>query len=295
VTLQVAIPAKLAAAGPNAAMIEHWNEVVAAGWIAGQPALDAHLAPLGEVALDRAAPQPGEAALDVGCGCGATALALAERVGPRGRVVGIDVSAPMLGRAQERARAAGLRNVSFLAADAQTHRFERGFDLVFSRFGVMFFRDFAAAFANLRAALVPGGRLAFVCWRDIARNPWMTVPIGAARAHIEVPEPGGPGEPGPYGLADGARLRGWLAAAGFADIAIAPHDVAVSMGGSAGLEGAVDFITSMGPVAGALRQAGEAKRVPVRDAVREALRPFETARGVLLGASTWLVSARSSG
>jgi SAM-dependent methyltransferase len=272
-------------------MIEHWNEVAAAGWVAGQAAIDAHLAPLSALALERAAPRPGERVLDVGCGCGATALALAERVGAGGRVVGIDISTPMLARAQERARAADLRQLTFVNADAQLHRFEPAFDLVFSRFGVMFFRDFAAAFGNLRRALVPGGGIAFVCWQELARNGWMSVPIRAARAHIEVPDPPAPGEPGPYGLADAASLRAWLAAAGFTRIEIEPAELALPLGGGAGLEGAVDFITSMGPVAAALRAAGEAKREPVRAAVREALRPHQGDRGVLLDAAAWLVSA----
>jgi SAM-dependent methyltransferase len=293
VNTDIATRAKLPADGPNAAMIEHWNDVVGAGWVAGQEAIDAHLAPLGELAIERAAPRPGERVLDVGCGCGATALALAERVGGAGQVIGVDVSLPMLARAEERARSAGLRNVRFVNADAQTHRSEPAFDLVFSRFGVMFFRDFAAAFANLRRALVPGGRIVFVCWRELERNDWMAVPMAAVRRHVEVPAPPKPGEPGPYGLADAASVRGWLAEAGFAGIEIAPLHLELSVGGGAGLEGAADFLTSMGPVAAALRGVDEAQRAPVRSAVRDALRPYQTDRGVLLGASAWLVSALS--
>jgi SAM-dependent methyltransferase len=274
-------------------MIEYWNETVAAGWVAGQAAIDAHLAPIGARALERAAPRPGEAVLDVGCGCGATALALAERVGPSGRVVGVDISAPMLARAQERARAAGLRNLTFLNADAQTHRFEPSFDLAFSRFGVMFFSDTGAAFANLRRALVPGGRLEFVCWREFARNPWMSVPLAAARAHIDAPDPSGPGVPGPYGLADGGGVRARLASAGFAEISLESLDLVMPLGGGSGIEGAVDFITGMGPLAAALRAAGEAKRAPVRAAVRDALLPYQRGGRVLIGASAWLVSARN--
>jgi len=283
------------AAGANAAMIEYWNVRAGPGWVAGQPAIDAHLAPFVALAMKRARPRPGERVLDVGCGCGATTLALAEAVGSDGRVVGLDISAPMLARAEERARDAGLTNVSFVNADAQSAALETGFDLVFSRFGVMFFADFAVAFRNLRSALAPGGRLCFLSWRELARNPWMTVPIGAARTEIEVPPPAAPGEPGPYGLADGDALRDWLAQAGFAGIRLESIDVGLPVRGGAALDEAADFMASMGPVAAALREVGDEQREPVRAAIREAMRAHQSEAGVVLGASVWWVDARNPG
>ncbi|TFG97014.1 MAG: class I SAM-dependent methyltransferase, partial [Myxococcales bacterium] len=139
--------------------------------------LDAQIAPLGVAAMEQARPAPGESVLDIGCGCGQTSVQLKERVGPKGSVLGVDISTPMLERA--RARAAGLPNLRFTNADAQTHSFDERFDLAFSRFGVMFFADPVAAFANVHRALRPGGRVAVVCWQGIDRNPWLLVPLRA--------------------------------------------------------------------------------------------------------------------
>lgn len=125
---------------------------------------------------------PGEAALDVGCGCGATVLELTRRVGPSGRVHGVDISAQMLGRARERVAAGGFANVALTLADAAAHAFPpRGFDLVFSHLGVMFFGAPVSAFANLRHALKPSGRMVFVCCRTPAENRYITTAVQAAR------------------------------------------------------------------------------------------------------------------
>ncbi len=287
--------AGLSASGPNAAMIEHWNDVVGPGWVRGQEAIDAHLEPLGRLALDHAAPQPGESVLDVGCGCGATALELATRVGSAGRVTGVDLSAPMLTRAAERARSSGFEHATFINADAQSVHFETRFDLAFSRFGVMFFSDFTAAFRNLRRALVPGGRICFVCWRELDRNPWMGVPMAAASRHVAVPDPAAPGKPGPYGLANRESLQGWLVDAGFETPEISSLDIGLPVRGGVDVEDAAAFMSAMGPVAAALRGADESKREPVREALAEAMRPFATDGVVVLGASAWLVSSRNPG
>ena len=205
------------------------------------------------------------------------------------------ISTPMLALAEERVRERGLTQVDLVNADAQSFGFESRFDLIFSRFGIMFFRDPRAAFANLRRALVPGGCLVFVCWRDFERNPWMGVPMAAAARLIPVPQPLSPGEPGPYGLADADGLRGFLRDAGFDAPEIESIDVELPVRGGVGLEEATDFVTSMGPVAGALREAGESQREPVRAAVRRALAPHATDQGIVLAASAWRVRARNPG
>jgi SAM-dependent methyltransferase len=274
---------------PNAAQIEHWNGPAGQTWVKLQARLDAQLAPLSRVAMDRAAIRAGETILDVGCGTGHTTLELAERVGRDGKVLGLDISAPMLGLARQRAASAGTM-ASFAQSDAQTHVFApSSFDLVFSRFGVMFFADPVAAFRNLRSALRKGGRLAFICWRQASENPWVAVPMAAAFRHIERPAAPAPGAPGEFAFADRERVQTILSGAGFGDIRIDPVDAKI---GGAALDVAVDTTLNMGPISAALREPGqEAKRETVRAAVREALEPFAGSDGVRLGAAVWLVQA----
>ena len=283
----------VAAAGPNAEQIRYWNQTLAPRWVEQEAMLDAQIAPLGLAAMERARVLPGERVIDVGCGCGQTSLQLAERVGPAGSVLGIDIATPMLERA--RARASGRANVRFAAADAQTHRFEPDHDLVFSRFGVMFFADPAAAFANLAKALRPGGRLAFVCWQAIDRNPWLLVPLRAVAGIVALPPPPAPGAPGPFSFADPERVRGILAAAGFSEVALEQASGELAIGAGGDLERAVEFALQMGPVAAALREAGaagEAARGRAADAIRTALAPFATPTGVRAGYAAWIATGR---
>jgi SAM-dependent methyltransferase len=280
------------APGPNADQIRHWNEVAGAKWVALQDVLDVQIGPLGLRAMARAAVAPGERVLDVGCGCGASSLELARRVGPTGRVTGIDVSEPMLARAAERARAAGL-DIEFVAGDAQTHPFPAGSrDLVFSRFGVMFFADPTTAFRNLHRALAPGGRLAFVCWQALDRNPWAARPLAAAARHLPLPSPPGPGAPGPFAFADAGRLRAILGEAGFTDVTLDDVRETLTLGGSGPLDDAVEFFLQIGPTATVLREADPALRPVVRAAVREVIAPFHGPEGVRMSSASWVVGAR---
>src|SRR5580692_7377006 len=277
--------------GVNAAQIEHWNGPAGETWVRLQARLDAQLAVLGRLAMDRAAIRPGEAILDVGCGTGETTLELSRRVGEGGKVLGVDISRPMLSLARRRLEAAGLSQTRFEAGDAQNHAFARGgFDLVFSRFGIMFFADPVAAFGNLRSALKKQGRLAFVCWRPVAENPWVAVPMAAAFKHIPRPPPSEPGAPGEFAFADRDRVHGILSGAGFRDITIEPEDMLI---GGASLDVTVDTTLSMGPVAAALREADPAKREPVAYALRQAFTPYDGSEGVRLGAAVWIVRASS--
>jgi SAM-dependent methyltransferase len=280
------------ATGANAEQIAYWNEISGPRWVAQQQLLDDQISPLGLAAMERARVSTGERVLDVGCGCGQTTLQLAERVGPRGWLTGVDISAPMLERARERAAERGLANARFVLADAQEARLGE-FDLVFSRFGVMFFADPTAAFSNLRAQLAPGGRVSFVCWQEMKRNPWMQVPMRSVAQHVALPAPPAPGAPGPFSLADAARLRGILDQAGFAAGAIEPLEGELRIGGAdGGLASAVEVMMRTGPAAAALRDADAAARARIADAMREALAPYAAADGVRLGYAAWLVSAR---
>jgi len=277
----------LDAAGPNAAQAAYWNETVGPSWVALQDALDGQLRPLGLKAMEVLAPKPGERLIDVGCGCGDTSLELARRVGDAGAVLGADISAPMLAVARRRAEAAGLAWARFAQADSQVEAFEPA-DGVFSRFGVMFFADPTAAFANLYKALKPGGRVAFVCWRPLAQNPWMTVPMAAVAPLLPEPLPPAPPDaPGPFAFADRDRLRGILAGAGFTDIAIEASDQKIGQGD---VEAATLIALNAGPVAAAARTYPDLKH-RIQAAVRVALAPYETPDGVRLDSSVWIVRA----
>jgi SAM-dependent methyltransferase len=262
---------------------EYWNGLAAERWITGRERLDRSMASIAEAALAVAAPRPGERVLDVGCGCGTTSIMLAERVGDS--VLGVDISGPML--AEARRRAPSLR---FLEADAASHRFEAAFDLLFSRFGVMFFADPPAAFRNLRAALAPGGRMVFVCWRAFRDNPWAFTPLTIARDLLPPSEPFDPEAPGPFAFADRDRLERILAAAGFAEITISAHEDVMHIG--ADPADAADYSVMVGPLARAMTGLPEETRELIRARVTEAFAEYTTPHGVQVPARVWLVVAR---
>jgi SAM-dependent methyltransferase len=274
--------------GGNADQVAYWNAAAGETWVAMQDRLDGVIEPLGARAMAALAPAAGERVIDVGCGCGQTSLALAAGVGAGGAVLGADISRPML--AVARRRATDLAQVRFVEADAQNHAFSPGaFDAVFSRFGVMFFADPTAAFGNLRQALRPGGRIAFVCWRAFAENAWMRVPMDAALRRLPEPPPPDPLAPGPFAFADAERLRGILAGAGFTDIGIAPCDDAI---GAPDLDGALEITLKVGPLGAMLRDHPERAGLVV-DAVRRSLEPYAAPGGVRLPSATWIVTARA--
>ena len=273
---------------PNAQQITYWNEAAGPTWADLQGPLDRQLAPLGRAAMAALAPRPGERVLDIGCGAGGTSLQLAQAVAPGGDVTGVDISRPLLEVARQ--RASGIPGLSFVEADAQTYPFETaGFDAVFSRFGVMFFADPVAAFANIRRALKPGGRLAFVCWRAPAENPIMTLPMAAALAHLPPPAPPEPGAPGPFAFADPERVRTILGTAGFTDIALTPHNEKI---GGGDLDTVVGLALKVGPLGAMLREHPD-QRDTVIASVRAALAAHDGPDGVKLDSATWIVTARA--
>jgi SAM-dependent methyltransferase len=280
-----------AKADANADQIEYWSGATGEKWAAGQEKLDEMLAPYGHAVMEAVGVGLGEHVIDVGCGCGATSLALGERVSLLGSVLGVDVSGPMLRRAGERAGQTGAANLRFAMADASTYPFEpAAADLVFSRFGVMFFRNPVEAFTNLRKALRPEGRLGFVCWRSLDRNSWVSVPRAAALKHLPPPEPAAPDEPGPFAFADADRVTAILRDAGFHGIVMEPHDIKVRNRGS--LDDVVEFVTEMGPTSRLLADAeGEARAAAIAE-IRDALRSHHDGEALHLDAATWIVTAR---
>jgi SAM-dependent methyltransferase len=278
--------------------ITFWNGQAGARWAREQAGLDAMLRAFGEAALEDAGAAPGERVIDVGCGCGDSSLLLADLVGSDGRVVGLDVSAPMLARARERSR--GRPNLSFIEGDASSQPLAPGgFDLLYSRFGVMFFVDPAGAFAHLRGALRANGRLAFVCWQPLAKNPWATVPLEAAVSVLGRPEPEPADGPGPFSFGDRAVVERILEQAGFRDVTSRAFEPKVTFGesgasgGSGSIDDAVNAIARLGPVARLLVDREEADVRAALLAIKRVLPDHWDERGgARFASAAWVVSAR---
>lgn len=274
----------------NEKQIIYWNEVAGPKWVKIGDAMDARLAAINELLLAKADAAPGEAVLDIGSGIGVSALSFADAVTPSGHVTGIDVSVPMIEIA--RARAAGHPHLTFLQADAQTHDFAaQKFDLLTSRFGVMFFEDPVAAFVNLRSAMAPGGRLCFICWGPLADNPHWKIPFDIVAAELGLPEPKPPHAPGPLAFSDRNYLLDVLEKSGFSEILITPTAVPI-IGES--LEAEVGIACVMGP-SGALldeKQADDETRARLSRATAIALQPFLDPDGLRLPATAFVVTAK---
>ena len=267
-----------------------WNGRDGEFWASHHDRLDRILAPINDPLLAFAEPEPESSVLDVGCGCGALTLEIARRVGPLGQVTGIDISEPMLGRAAERLR--GVPNASLQLGDAATLPLGAArAGLIISRFGVMFFGDPIAAFRNLRSALRPGGKVRFACWRPIAENPWMQIPLHAVYEHVpRLPKPG-PDEPGPFSFADPERVTRILTEAAFTAPAFTPLDVAMDLSAGGTLEDAVIQSSDLGPSRRALENQPDEIRAAARESIRRALAPYASSAGVKLPGAVWLVAA----
>jgi len=276
----------------NEDQIRFWNEKGGQSWVELQQRMDTNLSNIHAAVLAAAAPQAGESVLDIGCGTGTTSLALADAVGPTGRVLGVDISEPMLTLAKS--RGIGRDNLEFELADASVQAFAPDYDLLFSRFGVMFFDDPIGAFANLHRALKPSGRLVFVCWRTPPENPWASAPLTAARPLLPPQEAPNPNAPGPFAFADPQRITSILTDVGFHDVQIDRFDASMPMGRD------IDVIAAqtlqIGPLSRAAGEVDDATRAKITAAVRAALEAYRTPDGEIAPpVGCWLVRARSDG
>ncbi|WP_437908318.1 class I SAM-dependent methyltransferase [Sorangium sp. So ce327] len=275
---------------PNRDQATLWNEASGRTWVELQEVLDGMMAPLVAPLIDEGFPGEGGRVLDVGCGAGATSLVMARRLGPAGLCLGVDISGPLVAAARARAAAEGLASAAFVQADAQTHAFEQGtFDAVISRFGVMFFDDPAAAFANIRRAARRKAKLSFVAWRSADENPFMTEAARAAAPllpSLRVPDPDAPG---PFAFADRERVQRILDASGWADVDIRPIDVPIGVAE----KDLLAYLTRLGPVGQALRDADEPTRARTAQAVRAAFDAYVQEGAARFTAACWLVSARA--
>ena len=274
----------------NAREIAYWNGPGGERWVSHQRMQDALLAEVAGLLLERAAPRAGESVLDIGCGAGTTSLALARQVAPAGRVLGVDVSAPLLERARQQASAD--LPVEFALADATVYPFApRAADLLFSRFGVMFFADPARSFANMRGGLRAGARAVFACWRPPRENPWLMLPLQAAYRHVPRLPEAGPEDPGLFSFASEPRVRGLLDRAGFRAIALEPVDLSFDLAEGHGLDRAVELSVGIGPASRALDGQPAALRVAAAAEIRAALAPYQHDSRVPLPGAIWIVSA----
>lgn len=273
--------------------VDAWNGESGRAWVEHVDHFDHMLAPFGEAVLDRLGLRPGERVIDIGCGVGATTLAIAALVAPA-RAVGVDISVTMLESALARASATGRINVEFRHHDVQDEPLEAAsFDVAFSRFGVMFFPEPDRAFANVRQSLVSGGRFGFVCFQRSSDNPMILQPVMAAAAHVDVLPSPGPTEPGPFSLADPDRVRSLLHGAGFADVVIDPGPSSADLGSAHDLEGAARRAIEQNPgIAPGFASASRADREAAVAAAMEVMSRHIVDGRVVMGAATWVVSAR---
>jgi SAM-dependent methyltransferase len=272
--------------------VAFWNGPGGQRWVTEQRDRDAMLESYGNAALAAARVAHGEVVLDVGCGCGTTTFELGARVGRGGRVLGIDLSLPMIERARAMALPPHHAHVAFQAGDAGAMELPAGaFDVLYSRFGVMFFADPVTTFAHLRGALKRGARVAFVCWRAIAENPWATVPLDAAVRELgSKPEPTDASAPGPFAFADRGRVCGMLEQAGFRDAEAAAFDARVVYGRTP-VE-AAKRVAAMGPAARLLVDPDPATVARIVARTAEAIAQFEGPEGVAVPGAAWIVTAR---
>lgn len=277
---------------PNEKQVEAWNGGESAHYVDHADHYDRQLLPFTEALMEQIRTAPHRSVLDVGCGCGALTLAAA-RIADS--AVGLDISVPLTEVASERARAAGIDNVEFVVADAQTRPFAPGaIDLVVSQFGLMFFDDPEEAFSNVRRSLAPDGRLVFASWQGLPDNEWLTVVADEVAKCAELPEFGGLAKgPGMFALKDQYETTALLEAAGFTEVVFHPVAPEILIGGGNTVDESMDFLLGMGMVRGLLGFAPAGERDEIIEAVRSTLgEHYEPGVGVRLGTAAWLVNAR---
>ena len=275
--------------------VTFWNEILVPKFVRWKHVLVGGLSHHSDAIFPRLEVHARERVLDAGAGFGDTACMLAKRVGPAGHVVAMDCCDAFLAYGRDAAAAAGLSNVDFVAADIERYPFAGDFDLVFSRFGTMFFSNPVAALKNMRRALKPGGRITHIVWRERADNPWLSAARDVVLRHL--PEPGDDARtcgPGPFSMADKDLVTAQMKAAGFTDISFERVDADVRMGDS--IEDAIGFQLALGPAGEVVREAGDQaqqKDAEIKADRTELLRPHVRDDGVWMASSSWVIAARN--
>ena len=264
-----------------------WNGVSGHSWVEAQDVLDRMFLPFEALLVESAAAEPRTRVLDVGCGTGSTTLAIQKRLGAGAECLGIDISEPMLERARARAQEAN-SPARFVRADAEQYAFERAsFDLIVSRFGVMFFNDSLRAFANLRLAARPGASLCAIAWRAAAENPFMTAAERAAGPLLPTAPARGPEAPGQFRFADASWVQGILEQSGFRDIDMAPIDFECTFPEAE----LIRYVSRFGPIGRFLPTVDEATKARLLAVVRPAFEPYVQGSIVRFNAACWKIVA----
>ena len=274
----------------NTDMLCFWNGKGGQTWVARQQHTDITLSPVTDALLAFAAPRAGERVMDVGCGCGAPTLEFARAVGASGRVAGLDISGPMLAEGKRRAGAAGITNVDWRQVDPAVAVLDE-YDLLTSAFGVMFFGDSVAAFANMRRGATPDSRLALVCWRTLNENPWMKVPMTAVARHLPPRPQPVPNAPGMFAFADPGHVTEVLTASGWTAPRFEKLDLNLDIAAGRGLEEAVVQSTEIGAINSWLRNQPEEVVSAAVASLYEELKPYAHGMSVRLPGAMWLISS----
>lgn len=277
----------------NADQAEYWSEGPGRKWVQQREPMDAALAPVLDLLLERAGLEPGMRVLDIGCGTGTSTIEIAGRIAPSGQVFAVDIAATLLEEA--RSRAENVPGTSFALADAQTHPFElAAFDACVSRFGVMFFSDPVQAFRNMASALKPGRRLVFAAWCGVEDNPWFRIPAEIAIRQLGPVEPTPPRAPGPMAFEDAEYVTGILQQAGLEEISVTREDILLTPLGSTVDVAALS--TRIGPATRIIAEHGAPPEAitAIQEEVREAIAQYDTPEGVKLPAAIRFCTARTA-
>jgi SAM-dependent methyltransferase len=282
----------MADSSPETLEPEDWAGEMGDRWNRHIDQFESMITPIGNAAIEFAEFRSGESVIDIGCGGGPSTLQIADQVGDSGHVTGVDISPRLIETAKQRAAQAGRRNVEFVVGDAATMKFDRQYDCLFSRFGIMFFEDARAAFRNLATALRPGGRAALCCWGPPQTNPWVGELMAVITRYVEPPQRD-PQAPGPFSLGEKDHLCAILDQAGFKDIELTVWKGDQYLGGvGADATAATEFALNATFIGDLLADAPEETRKKATNELIEMLRGKETEHGVAMKGTVWLVAAR---
>ncbi|MCH8239576.1 MAG: class I SAM-dependent methyltransferase [Proteobacteria bacterium] len=285
------------AASETTEFVDFWNEILLPKFVKYRHILVGGLTRHSELIFPNLEVSKGDKVVDVGCGFGDTALKFAEIVGPKGSVLGIDCCEGFLKYGREEAQAAGVTNLTFIEADVQSHPFEPVHDFCFSRFGTQFFENPVAGLRAMRSALKPGGIMTMIVWRTIDDNPWLGMPKDVVLKIL--PPPGDDARtcgPGPFSMAGQEMVTKQLEIAGYDSIDFKRVDAPLMVGDT--LDDAFNFQIALGPAGEVYREAGDLaieKHAEIEAALKAELKKHVTPEGVVLGSSSWVISARNPG